>query len=269
MKKTLLALTIITSGNLCGMMELAKDKTHTFTLTTPERPKTKIKLVKNNHIYDTPAQIYVVGIYEQRALGRPDSGYYHNAGDIYQLHDNSVHIKNKEIESGSEDDTYTPYDNNKKLWPNTYTKILQNPVIGIVEPQIFAKKNHELDTFEYTYHQTANISYNGAEAIDTATQALYLCNKKALKMGEFFPCQNGSEKSIALPTLGTSTGIPRDVVAATAVAAVIDYIIEHPHVYNSIYLVVKKRSEFQLYQDLINKVLNGSPTGSASNNVLK
>ena len=57
--------------------------------------------------------------------------------------------------------------------------------------------------------------------------------------------------SIALPALSTDVGFPREQAAPFAVAAILQFIKDFPNAYDRIELFVKKRSEFELYKNIL------------------
>ena len=67
---------------------------------------------------------------------------------------------------------------------------------------------------------------------------------------------NKKEKSIALPALGTAVDFPRDKAALIAVPEIIKFIKNNPNAYDRIELFVKKQSEFEVYQTLLNFYIN-------------
>ena len=131
-------------------------------------------------------------------------------------------------------------------------------IISGKEPKIFLMHDIQKNESIYCYHRFHYLTpdenirlhefYKGEEAIKHAGEDLYDFYQDALSGGY------SRGKSIAIPTLSTSAGFPRNKAAVFAVSAIIDRIKTFPKeydFYNMIYLVVNKESDFDLYKKLL------------------
>jgi len=247
MNKTLLTLALITQGNyLYSMMTLANPTTdittrHYFGATS----KVNVYLTLGTvYDHDGKATYLVVGEHEKQIL------------------------KNPHYLINSHDDSYRPYDptqtDSEESWFMTYGKNLNSKIITVKEPRIVLTTAFDATTqkneFTYCYHKKnvkndllIHTFYKGDEAITHAAKDLEDCYKEILiTLGN-----TTTKPSIALPTLGTATGFPRDKAVPIVVATILNFLTKYPKLYENIHVMIDKSSEFQLYQKLFDEELIG------------
>ena len=170
----------------------------------------------------------------------------------------TVYIYYKDTNSYFEDDVYNSCYNNliQKSQENVIEKRLLSMSIEVTEPLIF-KSQHSGEYYYYAEKIDKGVSeypsgrkYFGAEAIEQASNDLVLCYDNALIAG-LRKHGGKKKKSIALPALGTAVDFPREKAALIAVPTILEFIKNNPKGYDRIELLVKKRSEFVLYKELL------------------
>ena len=190
-----------------------------------------------------------------------------------------IHIRTKEHESDSDDDTYKPHRQiDTQTWKNSQKR--QQQILRIEEPCIsystrpmkYALPNGTnemqhltipaqcLNSFVYNCQRAIPnkqdmvliCCFKGDQAIQEASKDLSLCYTKALTEGlEYFNYNSPENKNIAFPTLGADAGFPRDKTVPIAIEAVFNFLQDNPNQYKNVHLFVKKRSEFALYKQLL------------------
>lgn len=90
-------------------------------------------------------------------------------------------------------------------------------------------------------------------AISEASKDLIRCYEETLTLG--LPI-DGTQKSIAIPTLSADVGFPRVLAATLALTVITDFIRNNPNkpdrnAYNRMELLVKKNSEFTAYVEFL------------------
>lgn len=135
----------------------------------------------------------------------------------------------------------------------------KSTILSGIEPKVFLIHDKQKNESTYCYHTFSHASpservrlhtfHKGEEAIKHAGNDLHGLYQDALAWGVLQG--KALEKTIAIPTLGTATGFPRDRAAVFAVSAIIDYIKRCSKDYNVIYLVMNEESDFDLYKKLL------------------
>lgn len=207
--------------------------------------------------------VMVVGRAQQKTLQVSKLGDNLKVGQINYSADCILYEKSKEDESASDDDTYKSFisstNNKKKLWEKAQKKYICQSLMTIIEPRIqiehYCNENdQDIEGFLYCTERQNTIrqdrsSYHEfleSKAIEEASKDLITCYLTALNEGF-----KTSQKSIALSALGTEVGFPREEATPLAVATILQFIKDFPTAYDHIELFVKKRSEFELYKNIL------------------
>jgi hypothetical protein len=240
----LVLVTIMQSGSLCSM-ELSPCYIY---------GKTKINVTKGSHYnLDGKVGLIVIENNEQQLLRER---YADNwlVGEVAILRCRPLYRHYNSVGSNSDDDDHSCYNNVSK---DVYRRRLKSSGIAVVEPLIFKSQY----SGEYYYYAEkigkgrngypSGRKYFGDEAIDQASNDLALCYYNVLSAG-LQGLSGKKEKSIALSALGTAVDFPREKAALVAVPAIINFIKNNPNAYDCIELLVKKRSELDLYHLLLN-----------------
>jgi hypothetical protein len=184
------------------------------------------------------------------------------------IEDPHLYEKKKKDESSSEDDIYKPYpytpqDEKKQLWEgihprvNSSVEIIMEPCINKTEEDFtyYAYRNkREKDTLYNKFKTISPQTFTGDKALQEAKKDLKHCYREILKtFANGYRHPNTKYGSIAIQALSIDVGFPRDKAAPIAIASVLDFIQKNPKAYDVIYLVVKKRSDFELYKKLLLK----------------
>ena len=119
-----------------------------------------------------------------------------------------------------------------------------------IEGNIFVIKEIHAERQKINATEIISIKCEGQKAIKKASKDLYACYINVLKEGLRIAADK-KEKSIALPLLSVELGFPSEQAAAIIVKAITDFIKSNAEGYHYIELFVKKRSEFELYQKLL------------------
>lgn len=61
------------------------------------------------------------------------------------------------------------------------------------------------------------------------------------------------KRSIALPTLSVDFGFPRQEAASIAVTTIVNFIRNNQNMYDNIYFIIEKQSDFNIYKKLLLK----------------
>jgi len=93
----------------------------------------------------------------------------------------------------------------------------------------------------------------GNAAIEEAGKDLAACYQEALDIVLKKLLEDKKEKNIAFSTLGADVGFPREKAAPIAVKAIVEFIQHNSGAYDVVELFVKKRFEFALYKELLEK----------------
>ena len=232
-----------------------------------------------------PISLTVVGNHQQNMLLKSDD-YLYNIGNIYCNNlNNSIHKRNKDNDSASDDDTYHPHPNQieKQTWQDFHT--IKSLIMHVEEPCISnstRSQNHAfcpkgfsecinftipgqfIDDFVYEVHRPVSNRndmcyqkmFTGDEAIKEASKDLALCYTLVLNQGTKERFYINEKSSIALPTLGADVGFPREKAAPIAVTTALEYVKNNPEKYKSINFFVKKQSDFALYKKLLMQECN-------------
>ncbi len=252
MKNSVALLALISSMFLYGMDTDTQIKVPLYAING-----TAICLIKGSicDLLSTTFGLIVVGKNQQRKLKKPKLGDCAFVGQMNRVKNNNVYEIKEKVYSASDDDTYKPFNSNntEQLWQNASSYRLDTTVIAIIEPRIsFGAMQYQYVVRKKNKGLFCDIWYSGEEVLAAAKQDLAMCYKKVLSKGAK-EVANKDYKSIALPTLSTEVGFPRIEAAHVAVAAIIDFIENNKKSYDLVHLCVKKRSEFTLYQELLEK----------------
>ncbi|HLJ31019.1 MAG TPA: hypothetical protein VKU36_01150 [Candidatus Babeliales bacterium] len=143
----------------------------------------------------------------------------------------------------------------------------QGMCITVMEPCL--KKNSYLNKHQQLAKRCEYVSLKDQalytdDALDVASQDLTTCYYNALSFiinthvikeyssyAKYQPHPN--PKSIALPTLSTTTGFPFDDAAPIAIKTVVNFIKAQPECYDDIYLSVDDMMQFNTYKKLLLK----------------
>ncbi|HEX4068567.1 MAG TPA: hypothetical protein VHX42_00560 [Candidatus Babeliales bacterium] len=222
---------------------------------------TKINLIKG-FIGDAGDRVsaIIVGRNQQQTLREPSLGDIQDVGQCYS--GQSIYKKSKDDESASDDDTYKPYehadysskDDTTKIWKRATEIKVAATIVAIIEPRIMKTNSFdsEYNTIEVPYYINRKSCWDGAEgtkAIEEAIKDLKMCYEKILDR----LVKSGDKKSIALQALSTEIGFPREKAAPIAVKTIVEFIKNNSGAYAEIEMFVKKRSEFDLYKNLLEK----------------
>lgn len=221
--------------------------------------KTTINLTKGSPFSpDRKIDCTVTGRNQQRMLQPPDFGDSFTTGTINYIRNQTVYEKNED--SASDDDTYKPWSDTNNKWENAHNQKINSTIMSVIEPRISLSDyfNEEQNDciegfFYYTERQNPKnkntgtiVEVYGDNAITESSKDLITCYLNALTEGF-----EKKYESILLTALSTEVGFPRKEAAPLAVATIIQFIKDFPAAYNRIELVVKKRSEFEQYKDLL------------------
>ena len=184
---------------------------------------------------DDRVDVIVLGRKQQETLIEP---WRHIKGVRYEwLPKNApfptIMKKHQDDESDSDDDTYKIFDPNalqeKELWKRASEINSKCETVRIPEPTIVQRNN---DVFE------------------DLLVSLETCYKDILT-AIIEELDDIKQRKIAIPALSTEVGFPREKAAPIAIKAIVEFIQNNPNAYAVIELFVKKRSEFKLYQELL------------------
>lgn len=258
MKKYIALITAICS-TFCYSME-KEAKQNRFSITTYG---TTITLLKGL-ISQANVDLTIVGKNQQKALKNPanDDPLLLLEKVKYQFDSINycIYEKQQEHDSGSEDDTYIPYNHliKDKLYQKATKKVIDHPVMLIHEPRIVQFQYYDplsqQQIIGHAYHQNKKqiaASDDTPEIqVKTALEHLTLCYRTAL-FNSLLKLKNNTTKSIALPTLGADVGLSRDKAALIAIATILQFIKNNPYKFSHMYLYVKKWSDYKRYEDLL------------------
>jgi hypothetical protein len=203
---------------------------------------------------DGAVDILVVGLHEQKRLNRSfkivdkRACSVETVGATQFLRPNGqyVNIMKQKSDSGSEGETeHHPSKIIKHRDYNFDQKLMNSKVLVVVEPELNQRwYNNKREN--YTYDKGEE-EYSGEEAIRQAGIDLACCYQNVLKEG--LRCLGDKEiKSIAIPTLSTSTFFPRRDAARVALSSIFKFIQNNPGAYSYIQMFVKKRFELDIYK---------------------
>ena len=269
MKKYMAIVASISMAFLYGM-EQGKKKRDTVSFLIDQ---TVVKL-SNCRIHKVGAvDLMVAGKIQQQTLKiRPNALDSHEVGLIEDGDSKNynwmVYVKDKGVDSGSDDEMYKPYDvlqlADQKLWENSHPEIIKSRVITVLEPRI--TKRHYFDKQQgkfvdgphYYAHRKAlggkdeylNVEADGDKAIEEALSDLIVCNQQALHGGwEIIEGMGKKEnKSIALSAFGIDVGVPVEKAAPITVGTILDFIKKNPKKFALIHLFLKRPSDFDHYK---------------------
>jgi len=266
MKKYMVMIVFMSTALVHGMEHPKIKPSNTVSLVIGQ---TTVQLTKCPIYKLDKVDLVFVGRVQQQTLKKPNSFHdIHEVGLIEPVDNNMVYIKTKDVESGSDDDTYKPYDNSKlgdaKLWETAYQEVVKGEVLSILEPRIMSKRYFDkqqskfVDGFHYYAHRKSldgkneylNVEEDGEDAIAEASKDLAFCYTTALVEG----CKilgKKEKKSIALSAFGIDVGFPRDEAALVTVTTILKFIKNSPEKFSLIHLFVKKRSDFDRYKELL------------------
>lgn len=86
----------------------------------------------------------------------------------------------------------------------------------------------------------------GGKALEEASLDFIACYQTVLKEG-----RERYKKSIALDALSTQVGFPREIATPNAVGTILLFINNWPNAFDRIELFVKKRSDFEMYKNIL------------------
>lgn len=227
---------------------------------------TKINLNKGSvGSADGRVDLMVVGRTQQRTLQQPTLGDSSFVGEIRYAPKRIFYEKNKESESASGDDTYKEFDkvDGKRLWKNAFQTTMNCDVMQVIEPCIMTREYFDDQKDDYVegfyYYATQRQDSTevsricecvGDKAIAQACKDLAVCYNNVLAEG-LEKLGAKVDKNIALASLSTAVGLPRDTAAPVAVAAILEFVKNNPKAYSCIELFVKKQLEVESYTALI------------------
>lgn len=212
--------------------------------------------------YDQNFDVMVVGKRQQERLQEPRYGDTAIIGAIKLVENNVFYMLPTSSESDSQDDSYKPFEHNTQLYQAAEHKILSCTLLEIIEPRI-TMGNYVVDKdkvygYQFVEHnaekkQLVRSSVYEDEAIEKATLAACNCYRIALNEA----LKHVATKGIALDSLSTPLGLPRTKKVCSAIFKVLlDFIGEHQGT-QAVSLFVKKRSEFNIYKELIAAYIKG------------
>jgi hypothetical protein len=240
--------------------------------------------VNKGYIADADGKVNVVvlGANQQRMLVNSNDWLDSEVGDCSYNAKHGLWIKSNDADSASDDDTVKLFKYDDKFAGNiNYDDIGRNghkvffktttKSIMVTEPCIRYKQGRFLYSVDRPDHKYEDIIlgvidkpdrepgkmfesmlFANDNAIKEAEKDLDMCYYKVLqKLADDLSEQK--EKSIALSTLGTDVGFERKKVGEIAVDAVLTFIKNNMRTYDRIEFFVKKRSEFALYKELLEK----------------
>ena len=221
-------------------------------LEAPAKPKI---CIKKGSIYDADGtvDIIVVGLREQQRLNRTfhlvdekgDTIDTVGAVQFMKPHVAYVNIMKPEDDSDSKEETiYHPCEILKHKDYNYYQKNMNSRTLVVVEPKM-RNTGYTNQREEYLYVKNQHVFY-GEPALSAAKVDLFSCYNNILEKG-LQELGDKKDKSIAIPTLSTSVGFPRNVAAITALATISAFVKNNPYAYSRIELFVKKHSEYNRY----------------------
>lgn len=228
-------------------------------------------------VHEVPAvDLMVVGKVQQRMLKvRPTAyGDSHEVGlmeyDDTKNFNHMVYLKDGDVDSDSDDDTYKPYDMYKlgedKLWEHAHTEYVKSRVISVLEPRIMFRHYRDKQKGEFVNgahyfahrkfldgdHDDEYVELDGDEAITQALKDLGFGYKQALN-GAWENIGDKEHKSVALSALGIDVGIPREKAAPVVVETIVEFVQNNPEKFALIHLFLKRQSDFDRYRDLLEK----------------
>jgi hypothetical protein len=146
-------------------------------------------------------------------------------------------------------------------------KSIGNQLLFVTEPQIFlepVENNESFGECQYIYKKAIEEAvccsilsrmyrFAGNEAIKEALDDLCYCYNVTLKYTHRYFTQEHRAKSIALPQLGVSSGIPTYTAARVAVASAVRFITHNldKDKYKLIELVVRDSENFNMYKQIL------------------
>gem|GEM_PF-2499432 len=231
---------------------------------------------------DGKVNVVVLGANQQRMLVNSNDWLDSEVGDCSYNVKHGLWIKNKDADSASNDDTVKlfKYDdkfagninydnigrNGHKVFFKTTTKsiMVTEPCIRYKQDSFLYSVNRPDPVFEEIILGSADkadrdpgkmfecMLFSNDNAFKEAEKDLDMCYYEVLQKlaNDLF---GQKEKSIALSTLGADVGFERKTVGEIAVDAVLTFIKNNMQAYNRIEFFVKKRSEFALYKELLQK----------------
>ena len=263
-RNTIKLLTLCLSTTVLHGAELQKCPTYDIN-------GTKLAVYKGDiSSFENKVGLMVLGRNGQRLLREPDFGDSMQVGQIYGPYDH-VMIRHKDDESASDDDTHKPYDlsGENAFYKKAKKQIMSSKcVIAVVEPRIYETVSYDKDdngkVYNYcprrpiigTENRFNEPKFIGQKAFAEAKKDVALCCQNALNKGLEI-LTDATNREIAIEALGAHSGVPRKDVAAMMSAALVDFVIKHPHAYKAIHVVVKKRSELALYKQLFDAEIFG------------
>lgn len=209
--------------------------------------------------YDHEFDVMVVGKRQQDRLQEPSFGDIAIIGAIKPVKNNVFYMLPKSSDSNSQDDSHKPFEDNAQLYQVAEHKILSCTLLEIrITMGNYVVDKDEVYGYQFVTHdsgkkQLVRSSVYEDEAIEKATIAVCNCYRIALNEA----LKNVATKGIALDSLSTPLGLPRTKKVCSAIfKAVLDFIGEHQETH-AVSLFVKKRSEFNIYKELIASYLKG------------
>lgn len=129
-------------------------------------------------------------------------------------------------------------------------------IVKVQEPTILWCSKAGIDTKKtYYYERGEGERYWGKEALNYAQKDLkttYMSPLDKLKNQE-----NGKKRTIAFTSLSTEVGFPIEKAAEVAVATIGEFLKNSSHALPFyVYLLVKHQKEYDIYQNLLEKVCN-------------
>jgi len=261
---------ILVAGILCIFFAHGMENSNGWSITSYG---TRINLTKGSILdADGRVDVVVAGNNQQRMLVNSNGWIVSKIGDLSYFDcvelfvDDIKHglwVKNKEDDSVSDDNTDNLFENDKdinfedintkghKVFFKTTTKS-----VYITEPCIRYKNSSFLYSVERPNPDSEKIYncllFRNEEAFEQATKDLDMCYAIVLQR-VLVDLSEKKERSIALHTLSTEVGFPRKKAAPIAIKAVLKFIKNNFGAYNRIELFVRKRFEFDLYKELLQK----------------
>lgn len=173
-----------------------------------------------------------------------------------QLFNKHMCIENNP-DSNSDDDEYRPFSlNNKKNTEHIQSIELPSTVsiITVVEPCIkYDGKYLYSSIVEEKSSKKTEERYRGKEALTYAKKDLATAyNQLLAKM--FEDASEEISNTFAITSLGTGVGYPRKEVPEVAVSSIIDFFKKNNRIRGWIYLVAKKKSEYNQYKMFFNQI---------------
>lgn len=271
MKKIMLSIMLVISINGVYGMEVRRETVKTFVC--PIFPKI---IVVQDDIYDrrTPnADITIVGETEQIVQLKNAELYPSPLIGCMQLNCKSIMKRSKvftqyfdpSYEGNSKDSAAIIVDGERFIITNlrkhVEKKKMEDRCLIVREPQVWyvpSKDDLSVDN-QYVYMRefrgkgvyNESHTYKGSEAIEEAVKDLRSCYKSVLIMSHDFFTKENTARSLALPQLSVSLGIPAYRAAHVAVTSVIEFLKQNKDTYGLIEFVVLGLEDFNLYKNLL------------------